>query len=184
MHQARSLAVLTAFAACSVLLAQDDDAEYVEEVVRVEESVYFLPVAGRVSDGDKKLAECEVLVYQGNDLISTNTTDRAGRFGLELDLGPEYMLEFQREGFMPKRIMVDTRTDIPLEKLVYGPLALDVSLLAAEKYTGVDTDVLDFPFAIVRYDKRQHTYAADADYTMGMQRTNGALLLMAGRVGE
>ena len=184
MQHARTLAAIAALAVCTAISAQDDDAEYVEEVVRVEETVYFLPVAGRITDGERKLADCEVVVYQGNEVVARSTTDRSGRFGMELDLGAEYMLEFRKEGFLPKRIAVDTRTDIPLEKLVYGPLALDVGLLSSEKYSGVDTDVLDFPFAIVRYDKRQHTYAADAEYTTAMQRTNGALLLMAGRVGE
>ena len=82
---------------------------------------------------------------------------------------------------MPKRIVIDTRADVEPEHLIYVPLVMDISMLAEEKYQGVDTDVLDFPFAIVRYNKSIDAFVQDQEYTMGMQRANGALLLMAAR---
>ncbi|HOP43453.1 MAG: carboxypeptidase-like regulatory domain-containing protein [Flavobacteriales bacterium] len=178
MYRASTLLVAVLALAIPALQAQE------EEMVLTETSVYFLPVTGRVTDGEKKLSGCLVKVYQGNELVQEEQTDRAGRFDLELDLGPEYTLEFSGEGFLPKRVVVDTRTEIPVEKLVYGPLAMDVNLMIGSKYEGVDTDVLDFPFALVRYDKQQHTFAPDRDYSMGMQRANGALLLMSARAGK
>jgi hypothetical protein len=77
--------------------------------------------------------------------------------------------------------VVDTRAEIAEENLVFIPLQMDLSLLVAEKYDGADTDVLDFPFAMVSYDKRAKAFVQDAQYTTDMQRANGAALLMAGR---
>jgi hypothetical protein len=77
--------------------------------------------------------------------------------------------------------VVDTHAETPEENLVFIPLHMDLSLLVADKYAGADTDVLDFPFAMVRYDKRAKAFVQDAQYTTDMQRANGAALLMAGR---
>jgi len=54
-------------------------------------------------------------------------------------------------------------------------------MMPASKYNGADTDELDFPFAIVAWDKRAQAFVQDREYTTDMMRTNGALLLMSGR---
>lgn len=143
-----------------------------------------LPVDGRVTDGDKKLAGCEVIVYEGNDEVARQTTDKSGRFRVGLGLNKEFALVFQKEGFLPKRILVDTRAKIPAEVLAIAPLDMSLSLLTASKYDGADTDVLDFPFAIVRWDKRAMAFIQDQQYTADMMRANGAALLQAGRTGK
>lgn len=143
----------------------------------------ILPVHGRITDGDKKLDGCEVIIFEGNEQVSSQTTDRSGRFGVGLELEKEYALEFRREGFVPKRIVIDTRAKLE-DGLIFSPLVMDVSMLLASKYEGADTDVLDFPFAIVRYDKKANAFIQDPTYTAGMIRANGALLLMAGRASK
>ena len=54
-------------------------------------------------------------------------------------------------------------------------------MLTVQYSPGPDTEVLDFPVAIVKYDKSLDAFIQDQEYTMGMQRANGALLLMAAR---
>lgn len=143
-----------------------------------------LPVDGRITDGDKKLEGCEVIVYRGNEEVARQVTDKSGRFRLGLGLNREFALVFQKEGFLPKRVLVDTRGKIPAEVIDIAPLEMTLSLLAASKYEGADTDVLDFPFAIVRWDKRAMAFVQDQQYTADMMRANGAALLQAGRTGK
>lgn len=145
---------------------------------------HFLPVSGRVTDGERKLEGCEIITYLGNERIHSFTTDRSGRFEVGVGLNAQYGIEFRKPGFVPKRIIVDTRSDLAPEELLFIPLDMDVSMLAAEKYEGADTDALDFPFAIVRFDKKTHAFVQDRAYTTDMMRTNGALLLMAGRARQ
>lgn len=142
---------------------------------------YLLPVSGRITDGENRLDGCRIVTYDGNEALSEVTTDKNGKFEVALKLDRQYGLEFHKEGFVPKRIVIDTRAEVPAEHLAYVPLVMDISMLAVEKYQGVDTDVLDFPFAIVRYNKVVDAFVQDQEYTMGMQRANGALLLMAAR---
>jgi hypothetical protein len=141
-----------------------------------------LPVKGRTLCGEKKLEGCQVIVFRGNEVFSDQRTARDGKFSTALPIGDEYAVEFRREGYMHKRVLVDTRVDkLPDGELVFEPLDLTVSLLEMERYTGADTDVLDFPCAIVRWDRKAGMFAADEAYAAGMMRANGAVLLMAAR---
>jgi hypothetical protein len=145
------------------------------------EEPMVLQIIGRITDGEKKLPGCAVEVFDGNELVGRQESDKTGYFSLGLGMGKEFALVFQREGFMPKKILVDTRAKLPKDLIGLPELRLELSMLPVAKYEGADTDVLDFPFAIVRWDKRTSSFQQDAQYTTGMMRANGALLLMSAR---
>lgn len=163
----RNVAACTAFTMCLSVIAQEEG--------------LVLPITGRITDGEKKLEGCELLTYEGNELVGRQVTDKSGRFGMGLGLGKEFAIEFRKEGFLPKRILVDTRAELPKELVEIAPMDMEMSMLPASKYEGADTDVLDFPFAIVKYDKRVGAFVQDQQYTSDMMRANGALLLMSVR---
>lgn len=162
------LIVLFTALACSSASAQQTDSRILE-------------VTGRITDGDKKLPGCEVLVYDGNEVVGTQVTDKNGRFGLGLGLQKEFAIVFQKEGFLPKRMLVDTRGKVPAELENLVPIDMEMSMLPAEKYEGADTDVLDFPFAMVKWNRQLLAFVQDQQYTADMMRANGAALLQAGR---
>lgn len=153
---------------CTCAMAQPTDSRVLE-------------VTGRISDGDKKLPGCEVVVYEGNEIVATQLTDKSGRFGLGLGLQKEFAIVFQKEGFLPKRMLVDTRGKVPAELENLVPIEMEMSMLRAEKYDGADTDVLDFPFAMVKWNRQLLAFVQDQQYTADMMRANGAALLQAGR---
>lgn len=140
-----------------------------------------LEITGRISDGEKKLAGCEVIVYEGNEVVGQQVTDKSGRFGLGLGLQKEFAIVFQKDGFLPKRVLVDTRAKLPASTIALAPLDMEMSMLPAAKYEGADTDVLDFPFAIISWNRQAGAFTQDQQYTVGMMRANGAALLQAGR---
>ncbi|MCB0771085.1 MAG: hypothetical protein KDC00_11855 [Flavobacteriales bacterium] len=146
--------------------------------------ILTLPILGRVSDADGKLEGCIIHVFKGNEPIGEQMTGKNGRFDMHLGLGEEYAIEFRKEGFLPKRVLVDTRADLPKDVAQIEPIMMEMSMLPAEKYDGADTDELDFPFAIIRYHKGAKAFVQDQEYTADMMRTNGALLLMSGRAGK
>lgn len=143
----------------------------------------FLPVSGRVTDGENKMADCRIVLYKGNEPVSSYVTDKSGKFEMPLDLGEVWGIEFVKEGFVAKRMVFDTHMPrMPKDaEILIAPISMEVSLLERARYDGANTDELDFPFAMVKWNKSQQTFAQDQEYNMGMQRTNGALLLMAAR---
>ncbi len=152
-----------------------------EGMAQKEGEPMVLEIVGRITDGEKKLAGCQVIVYEGNDVVGEQLTDKSGRFGLGLGLNKEFAVVFQKEGFLPKRMLVDTRAKIPAEVVAIAPIDMEMSMLVADKYEGADTDVLDFPFAIVSWNRQAGAFVQDQQYTVDMMRANGAALLQAGR---
>lgn len=150
-------------------------------VAQKEADPWLLEITGRITDGEKKLSGCQVIVYEGNEVVGDQVTDKSGRFGLGLGMGKEFAIVFQKEGFLPKRVLVDTRAKIPAELAAIPPVEMEMSMLPAGKYEGADTDVLDFPFAIVRWNRQLLAFVQDQQYTADMMRANGAALLQAGR---
>lgn len=168
---ARNTLFLSLTALSCPLLAQDDAGQAPPP----------LEISGRVTDGEHKLADCTVITYKDNTPIATATTDRSGKFSTVLPLGETYCLEFRHDGFVAKRIAIDAHLPKlrPDDQVEMGPIIMDVSLLDRARYAGANTDDLDYPFAMVRFDKKTMSFQQDVEYTMSMQRTNGALLLMA-----
>ncbi|MBK8498419.1 MAG: hypothetical protein IPL52_06265 [Flavobacteriales bacterium] len=146
-----------------------------------EREPLVLEIVGRITDGEKKLEGCQVTVYDGNEVVGEQTTDKSGRFGLGLGLQKEFAVVFQHEGFLPKRMLVDTRAKIPVDVIAIAPMEMEMSMLRADKYEGADTDVLDFPFAIISWNRSVGAFTQDQQYTVDMMRANGAALLQAGR---
>ncbi len=140
-------------------------------------------VDGRITDGENKLAGAEVIIFKGNDQVATTKTDKSGRFKAEVEMNENYGLEFRHTGFVAKRIALDTHMPKPKpgQEFELVPLDITISLLEKARYDGAPTDDLDFPFALIKFNKRTLAFEQDAEYTMSMQRTNGALLLMAAR---
>jgi hypothetical protein len=144
----------------------------------------FLEITGRITNGDKKLPGCEVIVYEGNEIVGRQLSDKGGRFALGLGLGKEFALVFQKEGFITKRMLVDTRAKIPKEVIGIAPIDMELGMMPLARYEGADTDIFDLPFALVKWDKRAMAFVQDQEYTAAMQRANGAALLQAGRAAK
>lgn len=150
------------------------------------EGVAPIIIDGKVTDGTNKLPDSEVAVFKGNELVSTLPTGKSGRFRAELQVGEVYSLEFRHAGFVPKRIVFDTHMPRPKKDHDFEmePIPMDISLLEHTRFEGANMDDLDFPFAMVKFNRTSMAFEQDVEYTMGMQRTNGALLLMAARAGK
>jgi len=149
-----------------------------------DDDLTALEVAGRITDGEKNLEGVQVYSLIGNVRMDSMKTMGNGKFAMLLGLQKEHMLEFTKDGYVVKRMLIDLRVKAkPGQELIVAPIDMDVTLLAEEFYEGADTDVLDFPSAIVRWDKTAGGFAMDHEYTMGMARANGSVLLMAARTG-
>jgi len=145
-----------------------------------------LEIYGRVMAGEEKLSGAEVIVYKGNEQVGLITTEKSGKFDLRLGMNDQYSIEFRKEGFAPKRILIDTHLPkFPAgAEVVIAPIGMDLTLMEKAKFDGANTDDLDFPFALIKWSKRDQAFVQDAQYTADMQRTSGALLLVAARADK
>lgn len=146
----------------------------------------LLTVDGRITDGENKLADADAVLFKDNVQVALATTSKSGRFTLQLEINANYGIEFRHLGFVAKRIAIDTHIlkPKPGQEFELVPIDMNISLLDHARYDGAPTDDLDFPFALIKFNRKSMAFEQDAEYTMGMQRTNGALLLMAARADK
>ena len=70
-------------------------------------------VDGRITDGENKLVGAEVVIFKANEQLESVKTDKGGRFKVKLEMNQDYGMEFRQEGFVAKRIAIDTRMPKP-----------------------------------------------------------------------
>jgi len=168
----------------STQVSQDDEYIYEDYEEKVAHDVWFLPVGGRVLDGRTKVEGATIRLYKENDLLETYQTEKNGKFKMELDLGAYYTLEVEKDGFITKRIGINTISSVDYKRMDYLPYGVDIFITSEVAYTGVNIDVLDFPFAIVSYDHQDRMFVHDENYTKDMMLDNEHLLETALNLGS
>lgn len=156
--------------AMSQTITEDEDGNIYEEYEeRVVDNVFFLPVSGVVKDGKTRVEGAQIKLYCGNTVVNTFQTRKNGKFEMELDLGADYTIEVLKEGYIPKRIGINTASEVDYKRMEYLPYGVDISLTAISNMAGVNTDVLDYPFALVSYDHNDRLFLHNEEYTEGMK---------------
>lgn len=124
-----------------------------------------------VNEGDEKLKDVSVLLYQGNDLISTQKWSK--KFEYDLDMEKYYTMELVKDGFITKRIAISTfEGDKGAE-----PFMFVMELF--EKRDGVDESELDFPSAIIEYKKNKGVFSFNVPYSKNIKKEQNEALKSA-----
>jgi len=111
---------------------------------------------GSAKDGIIKL-------YENGNLIENYVSDRSGKFSVSLDLNKDYIIEFAKEGYVTKKINIDTR--IPDD---FGQGKINLFSFAVElfqQYDEVNTVVFKQPVAKIKFYKQYNDFSYDTDYS-------------------
>lgn len=117
---------------------------------------------GDVYIGEVKAKNVTISLYERNDVISSYTTSKNGQFVLDLERNKYYIVEFSKEGYVTKRVLIDTR----IESDSLNPkdeFNFDVFLIKSKP--NVDYSVLDFPMAIIQFQYNKERFDFDPKYT-------------------
>ncbi len=123
-------------------------------------------VNGRFKVEDGSLDGARMIVYKNGEKQRTLNSGLA-KFTMDLDLNSNYILEFEKNGFVTKRLSFDTHA--PAEAITNGftPFEFVVSLF--KQYDGVNTVVFNQPVGMIRFDKNTQDFDYDTDYTKSIQ---------------
>lgn len=149
---------------------------YEEYSEQVAENIWFLPVYGQVKQGNEKIENAIVSLYKENEIVKTFETGKNGKFEMELDLGAYYTIEVVKDGFITKRIGINTVSQVQYRKMDYVPYAVDISITPKDEFCGVNVDPLDFPFALVSYYHEDRMFVHNEEYTSEMNELKERLL--------
>lgn len=125
----------------------------------------ILRFGGNVYDNSEKAENVTVSLYDGNYLVSEDVTSRNGKFSIDLAKNKHYTVQFDKEGYMTKRIVIDTELGSDGKENV-KTFKFDVGLIKRE--SGKDYSILDFPIAIIKYHAESNQFFYDSKYTEHM----------------
>jgi hypothetical protein len=111
---------------------------------------------------EQKLKNVEVILYKGNEKLSSKKWSK--KFDYDLDLETYYTLELVKEGFIAKRIAISTfQGDKGAE-----PFLFVMELVAnKDRVEGLDED---YPSALIKYKKDEGSFNFDVKYAKNLKK--------------
>lgn len=121
-------------------------------------------VDGTVKESGSKLSGVNVLLFRDGKKVDEFSTSTNGKFQFELAYEHDYVLEFTKEGYVSKKISVNTK-GIPEEEKSFGFEfgGWEVSLF--QYIEGFNTDILKRPIGKIAYSAELGALDYDVEYT-------------------
>lgn len=117
---------------------------------------------GNVLVENKSANDVLLKLYEGNDCIATYTTESKGRFLFSCGVEKYYTLEFKKEGYVTKRVVINTRDTKYIRKKI-KVFEFDVVLI--KESSEVDYEEYDFPVTIIEISKNRDEFVQNSKYT-------------------
>jgi len=114
-----------------------------------------------------------VHVYKHNTHYTSYKSDEEGNFKFNIPKNTYIVLVFEKENYIIKRILFDTRTSAKSKKI--NPF--DIEIVMLKYFKGVDYNDLDFPITRVEYDAEIKDFNYVAKYTEMMLRKQEKILM-------
>ncbi len=123
-------------------------------------------INGRLKVEGAGLEGCRMVVYLDGEKHRTISTD-LNKFSLELELNKTYLLSFEKNGFVTKKLSFNTKVPTVAAQIGFTPFDFVVSLF--KQYEGMNTVVFNQPVGMIRYDATLADFDYDTDYTKSIQ---------------
>lgn len=125
-----------------------------------------LDLVGRVKVDGGIVSGTKVIVLRDGKKVKTLTSGLA-KFELTLDLNSNYILSFEKNGFVTKKLQFNTHVSDMDEEKIYAPFGFTVNLF--EQYDDVNIVVFNQPVGMIRYEEDLGEFDYDTDYTKSIQ---------------
>ena len=126
---------------------------------------------------DGLLLEAQIKIENGNirdtrvviekDGKRLRTMDAEKRFDLELDYNSTYLISFEKDGYVTKRLRFDTSIPEGREEFGFMPFGFIVTLF--KQYDDINTMVYNQPVAMISYNDVVDAFDYNTDYTKSIQ---------------
>lgn len=138
----------------------------VQSFLQAQDPQYLYGFYGRVAVDEEKGIGVTVNLYDGNTMISSYKTKKNAKFAIDAPENKHYTLEFVKEGFVTKRVIINTKL-LPENRIEEKDFAFDVYMIQEKE--GVDYSILDFPIALIEYRKSVRAFDYNKKYTRKMR---------------
>ncbi|HMQ76343.1 MAG TPA: carboxypeptidase-like regulatory domain-containing protein [Flavobacteriales bacterium] len=123
-------------------------------------------ITGRVKVEGGGLENTKVVVYKNGEKDRVLTSG-LGKFNLDLTLNANYVLSFEKDGFVTKKLVFDTKVPADAAANGFSPFEFAVSLF--KQYDDINIVVFNQPVGMIRYEASVDDFDYDTDYTKSIQ---------------
>lgn len=123
-------------------------------------------INGRVKVESGGLDGVSMVVYREGEKQRTISTGLS-KFSLDLDLNTTYVLSFEKDGFVTKKLSFNTK--VPGDAAANGFTPFEFAVSMFKQYDGVNTVVFNQPVGLIRYNRTMDDFDYDTDYTKSIQ---------------
>ncbi|MBL7945833.1 MAG: hypothetical protein JNN32_07170 [Flavobacteriales bacterium] len=123
-------------------------------------------VNGRMKIEGGDLSNTRAVVYKNGAKERTLTKD-LNKFSLDLEIGHSYVISFEKDGYVSKKISFNTNA--PAEAAANGFTPFDFAVSLFKQYDDINIVVFNQPVGMIRYDDKTGDFDYDTDYTKSIQ---------------
>lgn len=123
-------------------------------------------VNGRLKIEGGDVENSRVVVYK-NGVKERTITSGLNKFTLDLDINQTYVMAFEKDGFVAKKISFNTKA--PSEAIPNGFTPFDFAVSLFKQYDDINLVVFNQPVGIIHYDNKLGDFDYDTDYTKSIQ---------------
>ncbi|HRH37909.1 MAG TPA: hypothetical protein PK760_06160 [Flavobacteriales bacterium] len=123
-------------------------------------------VSGRVKVDGGSLDGARAVVYK-NGVKERTITTNLSKFTLDLGLNADYVISFEKDGFVAKKLSFDTH--VPAEVMANGFTPFDFAVSIFKQYDDINIVVFNQPVGMIRFDPGVGDFDYDTDYTKSIQ---------------
>ncbi|MDG1262155.1 MAG: hypothetical protein P8H59_06855 [Flavobacteriales bacterium] len=115
------------------------------------------------SETKKKMDGIEIVVLKDGSPFDDFVTTGSGKYEFELPLGHDYIISYSKEGFVPKKLQVNTK-GIPAEDME-GGFQMNLEVTIFEYIEGFDLSIVESPVGKANFSAQQNSIDWDMNYT-------------------
>ena len=123
-------------------------------------------VNGRMKIEGGDLSNTRAVVYK-NGAKERTLTNNLNKFSLDLEIGHSYVIAFEKDGYVSKKISFNTNA--PAEAAANGFTPFDFAVSLFKQYDDINIVVFNQPVGMIRYDEKTGDFDYDTDYTKSIQ---------------
>jgi hypothetical protein len=123
-------------------------------------------VNGRLKIEGSDLSGARAVIYKNGEKDRTVTTN-LNKFTLELDLNENYVISFEKPGFVAKKLSFNTR--VPADAVTKGFTPFEFAVSLFKQYDDINIVVFNQPVGVIRYESGLGDFDYDTDYTKSIQ---------------
>ncbi|HXU25669.1 MAG TPA: hypothetical protein VN698_00450 [Bacteroidia bacterium] len=128
-----------------------------------------LEIVGRFDDNAKEFTGFyNVKLILENTVVATQAMSVKKGFGFVLLKNKYYTIKIEKEGYIPRIFSISTKLTDKLDEKNSYIFSFETSLLSQDLYHLFNDDDMDFPFALINYNKTCDCFEHSKEYTASL----------------